>query len=422
MKTVMKKMFCLMLVAVLMVGVMPFQAFATETACPFCNGAAEHCDVCDTCLMGLEGGCPNACQPAGDPAGDPAADPGVPAAPVEGPAAPETPAMPVPAEPAAPAAATTYKVTINMNYEGGSFYTVEYEAGTSLYNIINATVPVAPTRSGYVFDGWMELPAGTDVDASSTLTGDVIINAMWSKVEEVSPVIPEAPTTADKYTVYYNLNYNEQQNVAAAVVDAGTAMGTVLTKIPQPTRTYFTFAGWYWDAAGTNPVYDTNVVTANSVIYAKWNQTQKYAVTLKVFTNGGTNTCVKIVDLYNYSLDGKITLDEVKVATKDMFKANTNDGLIYYGPFSPDDWDRYCINTYYKNNEYVNVNPDRDTTVYVMIHNVEIKGGTTTTTGGAVADSSNPKTGDMIFMPATVLGLSATALAVLFILNKKRAY
>ena len=30
MKTVMKKMFCLMLVAVLMVGVMPFQAFAAE--------------------------------------------------------------------------------------------------------------------------------------------------------------------------------------------------------------------------------------------------------------------------------------------------------------------------------------------------------------------------------------------------------
>lgn len=38
------------------------------------------------------------------------------------------------------------------------------------------------------------------------------------------------------------------------------------------------------------------------------------------------------------------------------------------------------------------------------------------------ADSSNPKTGDAIFAPVAVLGLSASALAVLFFLNKKRAY
>ena len=40
----------------------------------------------------------------------------------------------------------------------------------------------------------------------------------------------------------------------------------------------------------------------------------------------------------------------------------------------------------------------------------------------ATADSSNPKTGDMIFAPVAVMGLSVSALAVLFFLNKKRAY
>ena len=38
------------------------------------------------------------------------------------------------------------------------------------------------------------------------------------------------------------------------------------------------------------------------------------------------------------------------------------------------------------------------------------------------ADSTNPKTGDEIFVPMAVLGLSASALAVMFYLNKKRAY
>lgn len=46
------------------------------------------------------------------------------------------------------------------------------------------------------------------------------------------------------------------------------------------------------------------------------------------------------------------------------------------------------------------------------------KSGTYTYT----ADSSNPKTGDMIFAPAIVMGASLTCLAVLFYLNKKRAY
>jgi len=38
------------------------------------------------------------------------------------------------------------------------------------------------------------------------------------------------------------------------------------------------------------------------------------------------------------------------------------------------------------------------------------------------ADSSNPKTGDAIFTPVIVMGASVTALAVLFFLNKKRAF
>lgn len=60
---------------------------------------------------------------------------------------------------------------------------------------------------------------------------------------------------------------------------------------------------------------------------------------------------------------------------------------------------------------------DGDNTYEVFITGSR-KGGTYTYT----ADSSNPKTGDMIFAPAIVMGASFTCLAVLFYLNKKRAY
>lgn len=60
---------------------------------------------------------------------------------------------------------------------------------------------------------------------------------------------------------------------------------------------------------------------------------------------------------------------------------------------------------------------DGDNTYEVFITGSR-KGGSYTYT----ADSSNPKTGDMIFAPAIVMGASFTCLAVLFYLNKKRAY
>ena len=62
-----------------------------------------------------------------------------------------------------------------------------------------------------------------------------------------------------------------------------------------------------------------------------------------------------------------------------------------------------------RTNGYVHIN--------VMLKNAAVKGSSSTT-----ADSSNPKTGDNIFAPVAVLGLSTSALAVLFFLNKKRAF
>lgn len=78
--------------------------------------------------------------------------------------------------------------------------------------------------------------------------------------------------------------------------------------------------------------------------------------------------------------------------------------------------------------EKVIAGKDASTTPYFKVHDgdniyeVYLTGSRKTTSGGATADSSNPKTGDMIYMPVMVMGASVSALAVLFYLNKKRAY
>ena len=47
---------------------------------------------------------------------------------------------------------------------------------------------------------------------------------------------------------------------------------------------------------------------------------------------------------------------------------------------------------------------------------------TSTTASNKKADSTNPKTGDTIYAPVMIMGASVSALAVLYYLNKKRAY
>ena len=51
--------------------------------------------------------------------------------------------------------------------------------------------------------------------------------------------------------------------------------------------------------------------------------------------------------------------------------------------------------------------------INVMLNNAKLKSAST-------ADSSNPKTGDTIFVPVMVLGLTASALAAAYVIGKKR--
>lgn len=143
-----------------------------------------------------------------------------------------------------------------------------------------------------------------------------------------------------------------------------------------------------------------------------------YKVYLHVYTNNNIGEPDRNINITNtLAVDGVVSMSEVKNLIPDYYKAKNSNGISYDGLYlAKGNWVKDYVtdaNKYEKLNdvdvrtgeEYVHIN--------VMITNVTSKSTST-------ADPSNPKTGDAIFMTITVMGLSAAALTGLFFYDKKR--
>ncbi|MCR4853834.1 MAG: InlB B-repeat-containing protein, partial [Prevotella sp.] len=146
---------------------------------------------------------------------------------------------------------TTYNITYNL--AGGTVAT----ANPTTYTIESEAITlVAPTRTGYTFDGW----TGTGLDASTTdvtiakgSTGDRSYTATWTPIT---------------YTITYNLNggTNADGNPATYTIETSTFTLDV------PTRTGYTFDGWYSNEGCTEPANKTieKGSIGDRTFYAKW--------------------------------------------------------------------------------------------------------------------------------------------------------
>jgi len=90
----------------------------------------------------------------------------------------------------------------------------------------------------------------------------VKVGVTGANSNEATATMTAAPTT---FTVTFN------SNGGSAVATQTVATGGKATKPADPTRTGYTFGGWYADS-GLNTVFDFNaVIAANITLYAKWN-------------------------------------------------------------------------------------------------------------------------------------------------------
>ncbi|MBS7286012.1 MAG: InlB B-repeat-containing protein [Kiritimatiellae bacterium] len=162
--------------------------------------------------------------------------------------------------------AKTYTVTFNAN--GGATSTSSKEV---TYASTYGNLP-PPTRTGYTFAGWYTAEnGGTKVEASSTVSiaSAHTLYARW---------------TANTYTVTFNANGGETPTESKSVTYDAT-----YGDLPKPTRTGYTFAGWYTAKSGGTKIEASSTVsiTSEQTLYARWTA-KSYTVTFNA--NGGTVT------------------------------------------------------------------------------------------------------------------------------------
>ena len=167
----------------------------------------------------------------------------------------------------------TYNISYNLN--GGS------ATNPSNYNVESSQIVLSsPTKTGHTFSGW----TGTGLSSSSLTvtiptgsTGDRSYTANW---------------TVNNYTLTYNAN-GGSVSPSSATIAYGSQYGT----LPTPTRTGYTFKGWFTASSGGTQVSSTTTMGAgNTTIYAKWSLIN-YSITYNL--NGGTNPSTGVTTSFN---------------------------------------------------------------------------------------------------------------------------
>ena len=214
----------------------------------------------------------------------------------------------------------------------------------------------------------------------------------------------------------------------------------------------YTFMGWSTNPEATTGDYSTSSVVRQTIsggdrtyyaIYKKvavapptssngngiTNKDNTNKVYLHIYVNGNASTIALTREITNTYLldDDTISNGELWTYVKKMYYTakDPNVGLQIDGLY---------VNTgssgTFPQNYYTDTKQETLTGIKALLDkgyvhiNIMLKNAVSYASleSSSKADSTNPKTGDNIFAPVAVMGLSVSALAVLFYLNKKRAY
>ena len=120
------------------------------------------------------------------------------------------------------------------------------------------------------------------------------------------------------------------------------------------------------------------------------------------------------MDITSLLKDEKITRSEVKTVVNKYITAKSGYSLQYEGLFDEESWYWYCRDPETDGVDSITIETLKgeiyeDHYIYVMVNNVK----------NVAADTTNPKTGDMIFASMATMSTTAAAAYVL-LANKKR--
>ncbi len=157
-------------------------------------------------------------------------------------------------------------VTVTFNANGGS---VSTSSKTVTVGGTYGDLPT-PTRTGYTFVGWYTAASGGSKVTSSTTVSTASNHTLY------------AHWSAKSYTVTFNANGGSVSQGSKTVY-----YGSTYDDLPTPTRTGYTFVGWYTAASGGSKVTSSTTVStaSNHTLYAHWSA-KSYTVTFNA--NGGS--------------------------------------------------------------------------------------------------------------------------------------
>jgi len=171
-------------------------------------------------------------------------------------------------------------------------YTITFEenGGTSVTDLSEQTVlpnPLpTPTKSGYTFLGWYYDSSFTNTAvAGDPLTSDVTLYAKWE---------------LNTYTITYNSN-------GGSSIPQSSGVTQLPDPLPTPTKSGYTFRGWYYDSDFTNEAHAGDPLTDDVSLYAKWNKNYRIFYN----TNGGNTIPSITTDIIPDNLPIPVRNDDI---------------------------------------------------------------------------------------------------------------
>jgi uncharacterized repeat protein (TIGR02543 family) len=169
---------------------------------------------------------------------------------------------------------TTYSYTVSFEKNGGDTEAVPATKTVASPSVNVGALPVPPTRTTYIFDGWYTGPdgGGNEFTASTAVTGDITVYARW---------------TGETYTVTFKSNYGANETLYTKTV---TVPATTIADFPAPpSRSGYTFGGWNTQAEGGGSGFSASTaVSGNITIYAKWTLDTSIQYTVTFDAAGGS--------------------------------------------------------------------------------------------------------------------------------------
>lgn len=217
----------------------------------------------------------------------------------------------------------TQDITLYAKWTAETLYTVSFELqgrGTPIPSVttdrgVLLAAPDAPTADGYLFEGWYKEPECINAwdFAADTVSEDTTLYAKWTETEA---------SAQNTFTVRFDTQGIGTQPASVTVAD-----GAFLPVPDAPVAEGYAFAEWYRETECVSVWnFETDTVTEDTVLYAKWVQTNdagasaNNAETIASNKIGLTAENTKISTIKAKVYDGKQYLPTVKVSYKNGTK------------------------------------------------------------------------------------------------------